>query len=266
MTMSASPAPTLLADRRAALPDVQATAPEHAIALAQVGVVGMRLPLALEHGPVVATLRLSVDLPATQRGAHMSRFRRAIDAIPAGLDAQGFARALAAELLRRHSYASSAMVEVTTDAVLGDLVLPLTARVIAGERPGAVLVGGSSLSLQLQGSTVCPCAYAMSGNRYAHVQRAQLDLQIFDARLSVAELHAICSRAFSAPVAMVLDRPAEKALVDRMFAHPRFVEDVAREAVNGLRSARAGEGARVVATAFESIHPYDCFATWEGSF
>ena len=68
----------------------------------------------------------------------------------------------------------------------------------------------------------------------------------------------------SAPVAMVLDRPGEKALVDRMFANPRFVEDVAREAVHALSTAKAGRAARVKATAFESIHPYDCAATWEG--
>jgi GTP cyclohydrolase FolE2 len=42
------------------------------------------------------------------------------------------------------------------------------------------------------------------------------------------------------------------------------VEDVAREAAASLRAAHAGRAARVAATAFESIHPYDCFAEWSG--
>lgn len=261
--MSASPA--YLADRRTSLPDVQATAPEHAIALSHVGVVGMRLPLALERGQVLATLRLSVGLPSSQRGAHMSRFRRAVDAVPVGLDAFGFANELAAELLRRHSYAPSAAVTVNTESLIGDLVLPSTAHVAAGDAPASVDLTGSHISLQVQGSTVCPCAFAMSGNRYAHVQRAQVVVDLVEPRVGIPELHSLCSQAFSAPVAMVLDRPAEKALVDRMFSHPRFVEDVARDIVQGLRAAKAGKAARVVATAFESIHPYDCFASWEGA-
>jgi GTP cyclohydrolase FolE2 len=82
--------------------------------------------------------------------------------------------------------------------------------------------------------------------------------------VGVAALHALVEPAFSAPVAMRLDRPGEKALVDRMFANPRFVEDVTREAVQALVTAKAGRAARVRAVAFESIHPYDCAATWEG--
>ncbi len=264
--MTRSKSATLLADRRTALPDVQATAPLQAIALDRVGVAGMKLPLVLDGGPAIASLDMSVDLPATQRGAHMSRFRRAIDSVPEGLDAFAFAQALASELLQRHPYARSVEVLLATETALADLVLPVRVRAVAGTPIGAMPARDASLlNLRALGSTVCPCSFAMSGDRYAHVQRAEIVLDVMEPRLSVAELHAICTSAFSAPVAMMLDRPGEKAIVDRMFAHPRFVEDVAREAVSGLRAARAGAAARVRATAFESIHPYDCFAAWEGS-
>jgi GTP cyclohydrolase I len=256
-------APALLADRRHALPDVQAEAPHHAIALGSVGVRGMRLPLALDTGTVIATIDAGVDVPATQRGAHMSRFRRAIDAVPAGLGLHAFATALVRELAARHDYARRIEVAVGASQAVGDLVLDATARAGTGER--AVLeAGGDSITLRAMGSTVCPCSFAMSGDRYAHVQRAEIVLELWGPALGLAELHGLVASAFSAPVAMVLDRPAEKALVDRMFAHPRFVEDVAREAVAALRGARAGTHARLEARAFESIHPYDCYAAWEG--
>lgn len=262
--MSRTPATTPLADRRATLPDVQNTAPRHAFALGAVGVTGMKLPLVLDAGPAIATLRLSVDLPGTQRGAHMSRFRKAIDTVPEGLAPHAFAAALARILLERHPYATRADVRLDVEAAVGDLVLPVRAHAREGAAPAPFPGSGTSLSFRLWGSTVCPCAYAMSGDRYAHVQRAELAVELFDPALPLAELHALCATAFSAPVAMLLDRPAEKALVDRMFAHPRFVEDVAREAVAALASARAGTAARLSATAFESIHPYDCFGAWEG--
>lgn len=263
--MSSPHAPTLLADRRAALPDVQAEAPEHAIALGGVGVCSMRLPLVLDAGPAIASIDAAVDLPADQRGAHMSRFRRAIDSIAVGLDPHAFANALAGELLRRHPYARRTEVTLAVPVAVADLVFDTTVRACAGLAAPAFAPAGSSVSLRALGSTVCPCSFAMSGERYAHVQRAELWVEVFAPRLSVAELHAVVSTAFSAPVAMVLDRPAEKALVDRMFAHPRFVEDVAREAVSALCAAAAGTHARLKATAFESIHPYDCFATWAGA-
>jgi GTP cyclohydrolase FolE2 len=257
-------APTPIADRRQVLPDVQAEAPAHALALGRVGVAGMKLPLALAGGQAIATLDLAVDLPAVQRGVHMSRFRRAIDDVADGLDPSAFAQALGEELLRRHSYAKHADVTLTTETSIADLVLPSTARVHVGAPAEPELSGASSITLRTTGATVCPCSFAMSDHRYAHVQRAEIRLEVLEPRLGIPELHAICARAFSAPAAMVLDRPGEKALVDRMFAHPRFVEDVAREAVVGLKAAGAGRAAKLVATAFESIHPYDCFAEWAG--
>ncbi len=248
-----------------ALPDVQSEAPARAIALSGVGVAGMRLPLVLEGGPAIVTLDASVDLPADQRGAHMSRFRRAIDALEPGLPPADFAQALARQLLEWHRYARSSHVRVSVPVALGDLVVDTVSVGRAGVAPASAdRWDGPSLTLTAHGSTVCPCSFAMSGDRYAHVQRAALEVEVFEPRIGVAALHALVEPAFSAPVAMMLDRPGEKALVDRMFATPRFVEDVAREAVHALVTARAGRAARVKATAFESIHPYDCAATWEG--
>lgn len=258
--------PTTLADRRLPLPDIQAEAPAHALALGEVGVHAMRLPLVFDSGPAVATLTLSVDLPAGQRGAHMSRFRRAVDAVAEGLTPSAFAQALATRLLSLHDYARTAKVDLQVDVPISDLVVPVRAHGVAGQASEPEpMPAQETLELTALGSTVCPCSFAMSGDRYAHVQRAQIRVSVAAPRVGVAQLHRLISSAFSAPVAMLLDRPGEKALVDRMFAHPRFVEDVAREAIVALRSAGAGKHASLTATAFESIHPYDCFAAWSGT-
>lgn len=265
--MSIQPTMTL-ADRRTPLPDVQAEAPKHAIGLAAVGVKDMRLPLVFDFGPAIATLTLSVDLPAEQRGAHMSRFRRGVDSLREGLTPAAFAQSLAERLLELHGYAHVARVDLAVDVPVSDLVVPVRAYGVAGTplvAHASEAVLGASLEVVALGSTVCPCSYAMSGDRYAHVQRAQMTARVASPNVGVAELHRLVATGFSAPTAMFLDRPGEKALVDRMFAHPRFVEDAAREAVAALRAARAGTCATLTAIAFESIHPYDCYATWTGS-
>lgn len=259
---------TTLADRRLPLPDVQAEAPQHTIALREVGVREMRLPLVFDFGPSIATLTMSVDLPAHQRGSHMSRFRRAVDAVPEGLSPSAFAQTLAARLITLHGYAQVARVDLSADVPISDLVVPVRAHGMAGTplaptSPSANVT--ESVEVVALGSTVCPCSYAMSNERYAHVQRAQITVTVDNPRVSVTELHRLVTTAFSAPVAMFLDRPGEKALVDRMFAHPRFVEDVAREAAVALRAASAGSHASLTAIAFESIHPYDCYAVWSGA-
>lgn len=264
--MSTHPTMTL-ADRRVPLPDVQAEAPKHAIGLAAVGVKDMRLPLVFDFGPAIATLTLSVDLPAGQRGAHMSRFRRGVDSLPEGLTPSVFAHTLASRLLQLHDYARVARVDLCVDVPVSDLVVPVRAHGLAGITDSLTQPSDSVESLEVValGSTVCPCSFAMSGERYAHVQRAQMTARIDSPTVSVAELHRLVVTGFSAPTAMFLDRPGEKALVDRMFAHPRFVEDAAREAVAALQAAKAGTRATLTAVAFESIHPYDCYATWSGA-
>lgn len=258
---------TTLADRRKPLPDVQAEAPEHIIALREVGVREMSLPLVFDSGPAIASLTMSVDLPAQQRGSHMSRFRRAVDAVPEGLSPSAFAQTLAQRLTELHGYAQVASVDLSVDVAISDLVIPVRAHGLAGT-PLPTVSSAAPATEQLEvvalGSTVCPCSFAMSDERYAHVQRAQITATVDNPRVGVTDLHRLLASAFSAPVAMFLDRPGEKALVDRMFAHPRFVEDVAREAAVALRAAGAGTHAALTAIAFESIHPYDCYAVWSG--
>ena len=66
------------------LQDVQSEPDVRGIALDEVGVSGLRYPVSVfdaEHGKqdTVATVALSVSLPAEQRGSHLSRFVEVLD-------------------------------------------------------------------------------------------------------------------------------------------------------------------------------------------
>jgi len=257
--------PAVTSPSATALPDVQAERPERAIALSAVGVTGMRLPIALREGAVLATLELSVDLPAEQRGAHMSRFGKAARGIAAGLSPLAFAEALALEVRARQPGSSVARVSMRWAQPVGDAVHDLGAQAADGAAAQEQVPAGARLSMTLIGSTACPCSFAMSGDRYAHVQRASLEVELWQPTMGPGALRELLEESFSAPVAMTLDRPGEKALVDRIFAKPRFVEDVAREAAHLLKATRAARHALLRVTAYESIHPFDCFAEWRGT-
>ena len=71
------------ADQKNILPDVQSTQDGRNIAIDRVGVRGVSLPIVIEgkNGPqhTVATLTMTVALPADQKGTHMSRFIALMD-------------------------------------------------------------------------------------------------------------------------------------------------------------------------------------------
>ena len=86
------------------LPDVQASQDHRALAIQRVGVRGLRYPLVLLDGDraqhTVATIEMTVGLPADVKGTHMSRFVELLEVERGGLDLSGL-RALFADMLVR---------------------------------------------------------------------------------------------------------------------------------------------------------------------
>jgi GTP cyclohydrolase I len=121
------------------------------------------------------------------------------------------------------------------------------------------------LGVEVQGALACPCAMAMTGS-VTHNQRGALriDLQTNGYNITPEELVAIAEAAFSTPVRLLLKRPQEKEIVEAMHRNPKFVEDVVRDCVVALKARFPNVWARVRCDSFESIHPYDVFAEWEG--
>ncbi|MFU2486090.1 GTP cyclohydrolase I FolE2 [Thauera sp. WH-1] len=73
------------------LPDVQSSADHRALAIQRVGVRGLRYPMSIRDtdGSVqhtVATLEMTVGLPADVKGTHMSRFVELLEAEREALD------------------------------------------------------------------------------------------------------------------------------------------------------------------------------------
>ncbi|HPI98171.1 MAG TPA: GTP cyclohydrolase, FolE2/MptA family, partial [Synergistales bacterium] len=79
----------------------------------------------------------------------------------------------------------------------------------------------------------------------------------------IEEIVDIGERAASAPVFSLLKREDEKFITEFAYSNPRFVEDVAREAVLSLEKDNRITWFRVKVTSQESIHNHDAFAEIE---
>ncbi len=251
---------------REVLPDVQSERPVHEIALTRVGVSRFRYPALLRRNgetlQVFVTIEASVNLPPDQRGAHMSRFaEEIIRAFEFPLEASSFeelAERLAQELLEAHNYTQFCTVTLESESHVEGHPFKLFASYDTATKQRV-------LGVEVQGALACPCAMAMTGS-VTHNQRGTLRIELQTNGYSVVpeDLVAIAEAAFSTPVRLLLKRPQEKAIVETMHRSPKFVEDVVRDCVMALKSRYLGVWARVRCDSFESIHPYDVFAEWEG--
>lgn len=248
------------------MPDVQVEFPSTPLPLSRVGITNLRYPVTFQRNDKLVeafvTITASIDLPHEQRGAHMSRFAEEIAGafrIPPEIHSLSeLVEQLAWQLLKAHDYASHCTVSLRTDAHLDSNVYTATVSYSTATLK-------STVGVEVVGTLACPCSLALTGSM-SHNQRGVLRIEIETDSHTInhEDLAAIAERSFSAPLRLLLKRPDEKRVVEEMHANAKFVEDVVRDCVKMLRERYGGLKAKVSCVSFESIHPYDCFAEWEG--
>lgn len=253
------------------LPDTQGQGDERNAPLDRVGVRGLRYPVqirekagGLQHS--VATVSLGVDLPARHKGTHMSRFIEALNAHGPVLDVRTIA-ALPRELLRRLP-AQQAHVEfrfpffveksAPTTGAKGLLDYEITFEVnTEGQQTDFVV------HCEIPVTTLCPCSKAISA-RGAHNQRG---LVKFSARFKklvwIEDLARLVEESASSELYSVLKRPDEKAVTERAYDNPVFVEDLVRNVAQRARAHPDIFWFRIEAENYESIHNHQAFAVME---
>jgi len=275
------------------MPDVQARGVENAFKLTKVGVTGVTKPVSVKRPgravTLTATFDVFVDLPAHQRGSHLSRNLEAIgevvddsvrDPVP-GLE--DLAATIARSLLDRHAYATRSHVRVTADYFL-EKTTPMGRRSL--ERYGLVAEadgdrGGSPevrrrIGVRVVGMTACPCAMETIREEtgetgplptITHNQRNITTLVLEEPEghgVEADDLVAIVESSMSAPTFEILKRPDEGRLVRLAHENPRFVEDVVREVLSRLVKTYArlpdGVSVSVRSESEESIHKHNAVA------
>ena len=118
------------------------------------------------------------------------------------------------------------------------------------------------LTLEVPVKSLCPASKAMAHSG-AHSQRAKIIATVritqaleFDIQKTLQELE----RCGSAALFAVLKREDEKYITEEAYAHPKFVEDMVREAASVCHQLPGVAGFMVEVENQESIHNHSVYA------
>jgi GTP cyclohydrolase IV len=286
--------------------DVQQEQPLASLRLDRVGVTGLHRVIRLTDGGTLfhATLDLSVELPAAQKGAHMSRFSDTVEEVLeeiGGLESpvvESLAERIARQLVLGHR-ARRVDVEIRAH-------FPLTRRAPLSGKPSQelyTLIGIAAavpdrcvrlVGVEAEGMMACPCAQDMvraharerlieSGIEKSladrvlelvplatHNQRGRGRLLVgADATVRAEDLVEIVEASMSSETYDLLKRPDELFVVEKAHRHPRFVEDAVREMLGNVVAMYLDLPADAYVHArqvnMETIHKHDVFAERGGT-
>ncbi|TAM89976.1 MAG: GTP cyclohydrolase I FolE2 [Candidimonas sp.] len=255
--------------RHALLPDIQSRTDPRGLALDQVGIKGVRYPVTIDTPaglqPTVATLTMTVSLPAAAKGTHMSRFIEVLAAHAGALDQAGF-RTLVHDMLRR----------LNADAGSITMAFPYFIRKTAPISGEASLLDYDvvwhgefrhddtyhfHVHVTVPVTSLCPCSKEIS-DYGAHNQRSLIGIEAELARnMPLEDLVGIAERNASCEVYGLLKRPDEKYVTEHAYDNPKFVEDLVRDVALALEHEPRVAAWRVEAENFESIHNHSAFAS-----
>jgi GTP cyclohydrolase IB len=237
----------------------------------KVGVRGLRFPIqvkdkAREFQNTVAMIGMFVDLPKEFKGTHMSRFIEVLNAHGSVIHVDNISEILRA--LQKKLNAETAHLEI-------EFPYFLTKKSPVTEKEGvmdyvarfdATAIGKEIdfvLTVKVGVTTLCPCSKAISEHG-AHNQRGLVTLQIRAREaIWIEDLIAIVEGCASSELYALLKRQDEKAVTERAYDNPVFVEDLVRNVALRLNADARVNWYKVEAENFESIHNHNAYACIE---
>jgi len=253
------------------LKDTQSERDLRNLPIDRVGVKNLRYPIRVRDRSrdvqeTVARVRLTVDLPHHFKGTHMSRFLEVLHSHGPVLHVDNIGdilRQLSARLESdcahaefRFPYFIEKKAPVTGARGFLDYEVVFSATLERGRVDFVLGVG-------VPVTTLCPCSKAISA-RGAHNQRGMVDLSVrFSRTVWIEDLIALVEGAASSELYSVLKRPDEKAVTERAYDNPVFVEDLVRNVSMRCRAHPDIRWHRVEVENFESIHNHNAYAEIE---
>jgi len=253
------------------LKDTQSEPDFRRIPIDRVGVKDLRYPIQIldkAHSvqSTVAKVALTVDLPHHYKGTHMSRFVEVLNEHGPVLHVNNIHDILVKLRSKLHSQKAHVEFEFpfflekkapVTEAVG---LMDYTVRFLAtADAEGSDFI----LVVVVPVTTLCPCSKAIS-EYGAHNQRGQVTYSVrFHKPIWIEDLIGLVESCASSELYSLLKRPDEKAVTERAYNNPVFVEDLVRNVA--ARSAQEPniKWFRVEAENFESIHNHNAYAVVE---
>lgn len=250
--------------------DVQKDMPDVAIPIDRVGVRSVRMPLCVrdranEKQSTVAEVDLTVDLPSSFKGTHMSRFVEALENWEGRISYRAVRDLLAS--IRERLEARSAQVtfrfpysirkKAPVSGAMGVMSYDCVLTGVLDER----LKPEFTMEITVPVMTVCPCSKAIS-DEGAHSQRTLIHMTLLTDGFSwMEDFIELAESSGSSPVYTTLKREDEKYVTEHAFANPCFVEDVVRNVAKRLKEHPHLRGFQVQVESMESIHNHNATAS-----
>jgi GTP cyclohydrolase-4 len=238
--------------------------------------------------PLVVTMDLFVDLPASQKGSHMSRNLELISEIidqnlkkPVS-DMESFCAQTAQLLLKKHEYATFSEVKAEADYFL-DMIYPTGKKglepfkLVAEARAKSTGEIKKLIGVKVIGMTACPCAMEVvrtldtrtrncpaPTHNQRNIGTLMIEVPKDEHSVDADDLIRIVEQSFSSPTYSILKRKEEAELVLNAHKQPKFVEDVVRDMLQQvLHNYKDLPGDVLViarSESEESIHKHNAFA------
>lgn len=276
----------------------QDSAPSVNLPIGNVGVDGYKTPIKLAFGgkltESIATVSVSVDLPAGMRGAHFSSMLGPVISEIGKPVEETFemVRRIARLVLKNNPYSNHAVVGIEATYLRlfvanSEMKSYIPYKIEYSSRSGSDGTETNSFTLGTTIFTACPCT--MEGTRsilaerypdqaeflnkipsFTHSQRNRLSVTISNFRNYVPEPDKIIELIESVsggPLASVQTDRESDLFVLRGHENPLFVEDVARDMAKaickGIDKLDGDAIIRIVSRSEESLHNHDAFAQIE---
>lgn len=254
-----------------ALADKQNERDHRDLRIDKVGVCNLRFPIQIrdkahEVQNTVATIGMYVDLPKEFKGTHMSRFIEVLNAHGNIVHVENIPDILYA--MQKKLHAATAHLEMEFPFFL-DKPAPVSRRVGVMDytaRFDAAACGEEIdfvLTVKVPVTTLCPCSKAISRHG-AHNQRGIVTVAIRSRRaVWIEDLISLVEASASSELYSLLKRQDEKAVTERAYENPVFVEDLVRNVALRLNAHEDVTWYRVEAENQESIHNHNAYACIE---
>ena len=253
------------------LDDKQSERDHRELRIDKVGVRDLRFPIQVRDKAhsvqnTVATIGMFVDLPKEFKGTHMSRFIEVLNAHGSVIHVENINEILRALQKKLHAATSHLEIEFPYFMVKkapvsgGEGVMDYIARFDATAcGPDIDFV----LTVKANVTTLCPCSKAIA--KYgAHNQRGLVTVAIrMKKSVWIEDLIAMIESSASSELYALLKRQDEKAVTERAYENPVFVEDLVRNVALQLNAHPQVKWYRVEAENFESIHNHNAYACIE---
>jgi len=253
--------------------DVQGSPDYRRVPIQKVGIRNIRYPITVrdkshEKQNTVANVALSVNLPHTNRGTHMSRLVEVLDRFKNEVSYQSLDMILIE--IKKALQAEQSHIELAfpfflrKKAPISEMESLMSYDCVIEATYASHLEIATRVEVPVH--TLCPCSKEIA-TVSAHNQRGTVAITVGMTKfIWIEDLVQIAEDSASSPLYALLKREDEKFVTEHAYDNPRFVEDVVREVALRLQDLPGLRYHMVEVENFESIHNHSAYAVISKGF